>query len=48
MKLQNPTSIAIDAEGRIYVADRFLDAVQVFDPTGSFVFSFDGTTGGGT
>ncbi len=35
-----PTDLAIDSTGRIYVADRFNNRVQVFDANGMFLFAF--------
>src|SRR6185369_1093137 len=43
-ELNKPKGIAVDPEGRIFVSDALLDAVQIFDDTGQFLFSF-GSTG---
>ncbi len=44
--LQEPSAVAIDAEGRIWVAEAFADRVRAFDKTGKEVASF-GKTGSG-
>jgi sugar lactone lactonase YvrE len=36
-QFNTPHSIAADAQGRIYVADRFNRRIQVFDPEGTFL-----------
>ncbi|MFZ5928291.1 MAG: 6-bladed beta-propeller [Acidobacteriota bacterium] len=42
--LSGPTNIALDAAGRVYVADTWNCRIQVFDPDGRFLRSF-GTLG---
>ena len=42
--LQEPSAVAIDAEGHIWVAEAFADRVRAFDKTGKEVASF-GKTG---
>jgi sugar lactone lactonase YvrE len=44
--LQEPSAVAIDAEGRIWVAEAFADRVRAFDKSGKEVASF-GKTGSG-
>jgi DNA-binding beta-propeller fold protein YncE len=39
-EFNTPHSIAADAKGNIYVADRFNRRIQVFDPQGTFVRAF--------
>lgn len=39
-QLQAPLAVAMDAAGRSYVLDAKQHRVQVFDPTGNFLFSF--------
>jgi len=39
-QFENPTGIAVDSGGNIYVADTFNDRVQVFKPGGLFWFTF--------
>jgi DNA-binding beta-propeller fold protein YncE len=39
-EFNTPHSIAADAKGNIYVADRFNRRIQVFDPEGTFVRAF--------
>jgi uncharacterized repeat protein (TIGR01451 family) len=48
----NQEGVAVDSDGRIYVADNGNDRVQVFDSAGRFLFKFgrnggDGTSGTG-
>jgi tripartite motif-containing protein 71 len=38
--LQEPSAVAIDAEGRIWIAEAFADRVRAFDKTGKEVASF--------
>ena len=45
----HPYGVAVsDSSGQIYVSDIALNTVHVFDSSGSFLFTFDGTSGGGT
>uniref|UniRef100_A0A8C4QAS0 RING-type E3 ubiquitin transferase n=1 Tax=Eptatretus burgeri TaxID=7764 RepID=A0A8C4QAS0_EPTBU len=39
-QLCRPWGICIDSEGRVIVADRSNDRIQVFSPSGSFLFKF--------
>jgi tripartite motif-containing protein 71 len=43
-QLKMPTTIAVDAEGNIYVADGINNCVQKFDPSGKFLLTW-GTPG---
>jgi DNA-binding beta-propeller fold protein YncE len=33
-QFRSPTSVAVDPQGRVYVADRYNDRVQIFEPSG--------------
>ena len=45
-KLNNPADVALDAAGRVYVADQWHGRIQVFSPDGSYYATLDngGTT----
>ena len=36
----NPTNVAVDPDGMLYVVDTFNDRIQVFDPEGNFLHTF--------
>ena len=40
-KLDNPGDIALDATGRVYVADRWHGRIQIFNPDGSYYATLD-------
>ncbi|MBI1892411.1 MAG: 6-bladed beta-propeller [Burkholderiales bacterium] len=46
-EFHQPSQVAFDAKGRIFVADSFNSRVQVFDASGKFVASFGGYGFGG-
>ena len=46
-QLTTPTGIAVDGAGLVYVADGGNQQLQVFDGTGQFLASWDGTEAGG-
>ena len=48
VKLQFPRGVALDGSDNVYVADSQGRNVQVFDSSGSFLFSFNGMIGGGS
>lgn len=39
-KFYSPTNVAVDGQGKIYVADTWNYRVQIFDPSGKFIRSF--------
>jgi hypothetical protein len=39
-QFQNPTAIALDPSGNVYVSDQQIGRIQVFQPNGTFVRSF--------
>ena len=39
---ESPVAVAVDARGRVYVADQDRNVVQVFDPTGTWLRTFGG------
>jgi len=43
-----PHSVAVDALGRVYVADKWQSRVQVFDSSGAYLASIGGRWGSGT
>ena len=44
-KFMQPTGIAVDKTGRMYVTDRKLSFVQVFSPKGKYLYKFGETDG---
>ena len=43
-----PFSVAVDVAGRVYVADKWNNRVQVFDPTGAYLTTIGGSWGANT
>ena len=43
----HPTSVAVDAAGRVYVSDEWSQRVQVFDSSGAYLASIGGSWGQG-
>ncbi|MCC9075204.1 SMP-30/gluconolactonase/LRE family protein [Litorilinea aerophila] len=41
-RLNNPDDVAVDANGRVYVADRWHNRVQIYNPDGSYHATIDG------
>ena len=40
-KLDNPADVAVDAAGRVYVADQWHGRIQIFNPDGSYYATLD-------
>lgn len=39
-QFSNPTNVAVDSDGNVYVSDTFNDRVEIFDADGNFVSTF--------
>jgi hypothetical protein len=43
---RQPTDLTFDEQGNVYVADQWNRRVQMFDQSGAFITSFDGSEAG--
>ncbi|MEZ4708283.1 MAG: NHL repeat-containing protein [Caldilineaceae bacterium] len=47
-RFDSPVDIALDSKGRVYVADRWNNRIQIFDTNGNYQSSLTGITNGAT
>ena len=46
--LSGPSSVGVDSAGRVYVADKYNNRIQVFDPTGAYLTTIGNAWGANT